>query len=311
MLCLYANQIKLQGLFLDYAGRFLNKNPATIVYLPIYLIFMTGLVALIVWQHCCYSSQFASSRNFFNFNNTGVWQILNILEFIWGAQFLRDSFNFCVSGNACDYYWREPGKSTCFSSYSRLLCRHWGSVVGGSFLNAFFQIPTLIVQLLTCHPTACCAKMGATCYNSCGFLTCFFDLVRTDSYSYINIGSIPFCNAGRQCKKICLGAKHFVGYHSPMKHYRYAAHVFLVTAAFIAAWFILRARVWNYGFWNLALLITLIYITVTFFVGIHADAAQGLQTSYFCEHQLQPTHNLMQRLHPAYAQELDHWQRRQ
>lgn len=58
-----------------------------------------------------------------------------------------------------------------------------------------------------------------------------------------------------------------------MKHYRYAAHVFLVTAAFIAAWFILRARVWNYGFWNLALLITLIYITVTFFVGIHADAA--------------------------------------
>jgi hypothetical protein len=68
---------------------------------------MAGLVALTVWQHCCFTSQSSWSRNIYNFNNSGVWEILNILEFIWGAQFLRDSYNFCISGNAIDYYWRD------------------------------------------------------------------------------------------------------------------------------------------------------------------------------------------------------------
>lgn len=65
-----------------------------------------------------------------------------------------------------------------------------------------FEVPTLIAELFICHPTACCSKLGATCYRSCNCFTCFFDLVRTDSYSYINIAGIPFCNAGRECKNL-------------------------------------------------------------------------------------------------------------
>lgn len=99
---------------------------------------MVGLVALIVWQHCCFTSRFAESRNFWNFNNVGAWEILNILEFIWGAQFLRDSYHFCVGGSATDYYWRDEEKLGVLHPYKRLICNHWGSVVGGSFLNAFF-----------------------------------------------------------------------------------------------------------------------------------------------------------------------------
>ena len=60
------------------------------------MLLALGLVALIVWQHCCFSSQFASNRNFFDFNNTGFWEILNILEFIWAFQFLRDACTFLV-----------------------------------------------------------------------------------------------------------------------------------------------------------------------------------------------------------------------
>lgn len=41
--------------------------------------------------------------------------------------------------------------------------------------------------------------MGTICYGSLNVLTCLFDLVRTDSYAYINIAGIPFCNASRQC----------------------------------------------------------------------------------------------------------------
>ena len=93
MLCMYANERKWQGIFLDYAKRFLSECPNTFAYIPVFMLLALGLVALIVWQHCCFSSQSASNRNFFDFNNTGFWEILNILEFIWGFQFLRDACN--------------------------------------------------------------------------------------------------------------------------------------------------------------------------------------------------------------------------
>ena len=195
--------------------------------------------------------------------------------------------NFCVAGNAVDWYWinqdRGDEKTHCYGSYSRFLFKHWGSVVGGSFLNAFFEIPTLIIELLTCHPEACCPKLGTCCHNSCNCITCFFDLVRTDAYSYINMSGIPFCNSARQCKKICGNSEHFIGSYSPMKHYRFAAHVLCVAAVFLMTWFILRARMWNPGFWHYAILIVVIYMIVTWFIDIHADAAEGIQTSYCSE----------------------------
>lgn len=79
MLCLYSNERKFQGIFLDYAKRFLSERPATFGYIPLFMLLATGLVALITWQHSAFSSQFATSRNFFNFNNNGFWEILNIL----------------------------------------------------------------------------------------------------------------------------------------------------------------------------------------------------------------------------------------
>lgn len=139
MLFLYSNEVRLHGLFLDYAVRFLDSNPVNLLYLPVFAVLMLGLVALTVWQHCCFSSRFAYSNNFFSFNNSGAWEVLNIIEFIWGAQFLRDAYNFCLSGSATDYYWKEPKNTSCTGSLSRLVSSHWGSVVGGSFINAFFQ----------------------------------------------------------------------------------------------------------------------------------------------------------------------------
>lgn len=102
-----------------------------------------------------------------------------------------------------------------------------------------------------------------------------------------------------------------MGVHSPIKHYRFVAFAFILTSALIAAWFILRARLWTYGFWHIVLIIVVIYITIAFFIDLHASAAEGLQTSYLCEHELEPNHNLMQRLHMAYVADLDQWQKRQ
>lgn len=46
--------------------------------------------------------------------------------------------NFCVAGNAITWYWvKKDIKNSCFTPYQKLLTKHWGSVVGGSFINAF------------------------------------------------------------------------------------------------------------------------------------------------------------------------------
>jgi hypothetical protein len=270
---------------LEYAVKFLNENPHAFIYIPIFILFHIGLAALIAWQHSCFGSYYRGSGSFWNMASSGIFDILNILEYIWGLQFLRDAckfciylVNFCVSGNAVDWYWTRH--SSCYQPYQRLVCKNWGSVVGGSFLNAFFEVPTLIIELLVCHPNTCCSKLGTFCYNTCNIFTCFFELVRTDAYSYINLTGIPFCDAARQTSKLCDRTNQFVGYHSAMKHYRMAAHIACISFVFIWGFWILNYRTFNYDLWNVAILILAIYGTVTWFIGIHTDAAEGLQTSY-------------------------------
>jgi len=50
-------------------------------------------------------------------------------------KFIYFKDNYCVSGNAVDWYWTT--KSSCCKPVQRLICKNWGSVVGGSFMNAF------------------------------------------------------------------------------------------------------------------------------------------------------------------------------
>lgn len=267
---------------------------------------------MIVWQHCCYTSKYAVSKNFFNFNNVGILEVLNVLEFIWGLQFLKDSCNNCdnlvnfnVSGVATDWYWLN-GKSDCYKPYRRLVCFHWGSVVGGSFFNAFFELPSLIIELLICHPEACCTELGHCCQNSCEFCDFLFDMIRTDTYSYINMLGYPFCNSAKTCKQLCKGSQYFIGHHSPMKHYRFLAHLFTVTAVLLMSWFIMRARLINYGFWNFFLIILVIESVLSWFINIHADAAEALQTSYLTENVLDKEDGYMYRVLEKYKIELDH-----
>ena len=86
--CMYSSEVKFQGVMLDYSTRFLNENPCTFAYIPLYLIFTAGLFALILWQQACFSSWWGK---YIGFGTGGVWGVLNVLELIWGLQFLRDS----------------------------------------------------------------------------------------------------------------------------------------------------------------------------------------------------------------------------
>ncbi len=100
----------------------------------------------------------------------------------------------------------------------------------------------------------------------------------------MNLSGIPFCDSARQSKKICDRSRHFVGTHSALKHYRFVATVACVTLAMIASYFVLRFRVFNYGLWHFGFLVFWVYAIITWFVQIHADAAEGLQTSFLAEH---------------------------
>jgi len=91
MFCFYSQSLRVQGIFLEYARYFLHEVKGTFVYLLIFLICLTGFIALITFQHVAFSSKSNSNTNFWDFTNPGVLGILNILEFIWGLQFLRDA----------------------------------------------------------------------------------------------------------------------------------------------------------------------------------------------------------------------------
>jgi len=217
--------------------------------------------------------------------------------------------NFCVSGNAVDWYWSayEPVNQSTqrvnthwYSSLTRLLTKNWGSVVGGSFLNAFFEIPTLLVELLTCHPTTCCGKLGTICYNDCSCLGSFFRLVRTDAYSYINLSGIPFCTAARECSKLCTSSNLFVGNYSPLKHQRFVAHVLLVAISVVIGYLIASVRLQHVSRWGVITLIVVVYMVVTWFIGIFTDSAEGIETSFLAEHYASTDYQYMERAYPVY-----------
>lgn len=85
-----------------------------------------------------------------------------------------------------------------------------------------------------------------------------------------------------------------------MKHHRLASHIASISFIFFWAFWILTLRTANYDMWNLAVLVFVIYGTVTWFIGIHVDAAEGLQTSYLAELELEGEHQYMHRLLPVF-----------
>ncbi len=91
MFWFYSNALRIQSIFLDYARLFLHEVRGTFAYIFIFLIFLTGFIALITFQHVAFSSKSNRNTNFWDLTNPGLLGIFNILEFIWGFQFLRDA----------------------------------------------------------------------------------------------------------------------------------------------------------------------------------------------------------------------------
>lgn len=76
---------------------------------------------------------------------------------------------------------------------------HWGSIVGGSFVNGVFFIPDLFYDLIKpsrgnpCHQTF---------YTVCCCCDRFLGFVRLESMPFIYMTGLPYCNAARISEKI-------------------------------------------------------------------------------------------------------------
>ena len=93
-----------------------------------------------------------------------------------------------MSGNAIDWYFRI--KPNCCISCKAWICKHVGSVAGGSFLGAFFYIPGLIINI-------CCNGMDCCC----------LDFPRPDAYPYLYMTGASYCPSVRQSQYLCSRSK--------------------------------------------------------------------------------------------------------
>lgn len=97
MFFFYSAELRLQGIFLEYARRFLHDWMAVYAYIPLFMFFTAGLIALFMFQHLAFSSKGVANSDLWDFSNPGALGVLNIIEFIWAFQFLRDACNCCLT----------------------------------------------------------------------------------------------------------------------------------------------------------------------------------------------------------------------
>lgn len=96
----YRRRIKITGVLLFYAARFLAIQPVNFGFIFISLLFTIGLLVLCLFQYLAFSSHSEPEATegdiFLGLRQSSALTILTIIEFIWGMQFLKDSCTFIV-----------------------------------------------------------------------------------------------------------------------------------------------------------------------------------------------------------------------
>jgi hypothetical protein len=110
-ICFYQKRQNLTGLFLEWSTKYLRERCLSFAYILLFIVLTFGLLVLIIFQHLAYlshSETYVDSKDvYLQLNYNIVLLVLNIVELIWGIQFLKDSciisyylVNFVISGLA-------------------------------------------------------------------------------------------------------------------------------------------------------------------------------------------------------------------
>ena len=189
----------LNGIFLDFATKFIRER----LYLFVLPIVFLGLgVAFYFFQLLQYRSfwsfgelRFDPSVDLYhhikNPTKNLILTFFQIIQIIWGTMFLKEAFNYLVSAEAVEWYYKKG--SACGNGVFTLVCKHLGSVIACAFMNAFFGITDFIFDALI--PQLDDKKNG--CFYCINRFAGFFDLARSDSLTLVYLSGNAFCNSAR------------------------------------------------------------------------------------------------------------------
>ena len=94
-LCFYRLRNKLVSIFLDWSTRFFKEKCAYFILTFIFVLLTAGLIILCLFQHLSYVSHNTPIHQpgdvYLQLVPNYVLFVLNLIEFIWGLQFLKDS----------------------------------------------------------------------------------------------------------------------------------------------------------------------------------------------------------------------------
>ena len=136
-------------------------------YIPLFLILTAGLVALFIWQYIAfgtYSDPHLNNKTdlYFSSSMSIPLQILNVIEFIWGLQFLRDACKHLLYYSQLRGFWKlcrmVLQERSPYQRYSLLQALHktslqeLGKRCRGIFPECFLQPVRYDLRLLQSKP---------------------------------------------------------------------------------------------------------------------------------------------------------------
>lgn len=97
-MCFYRLRHKLVPIFLDWASKFFKEHCMYFFLIFLFVAFTAGLIALCLFQHVSYISHNTPIKVpgevYLQLVPNIPLFILNLIEFIWGLQFLKDACIF-------------------------------------------------------------------------------------------------------------------------------------------------------------------------------------------------------------------------
>lgn len=166
---------------------------------------------------------------------------------------------------------------SCLHPLKTLVCKHFGSVVGGSFMTGFFTLGDYLFDLIKPRVTSKPTSMHVRCWKTCcGSCTKLFSLVRSDAMGYINIAGNPYCNSARYCEYLSNNSYIVEQDQTSSRTYRLCAHLAIAGIVGLICLYV-KGTIAPI---SLLVMFFLSLFISTFFISLHADAAEAIAISF-------------------------------
>jgi chromate transport protein ChrA len=96
-LCFFRRRNRLTGVFIDWGTRLARERLSYYLFTILFIVFTAGLIVLCFFQHLAFLShsdpQPSDNDIFLKLTPNIPLFVLNVIEFVWGLQFLKDACN--------------------------------------------------------------------------------------------------------------------------------------------------------------------------------------------------------------------------